>query len=270
MYATAYTVVFPTRPTRWLTVTCFLVLYVDGREVASRNGIYPKPSPPPTSYHLGSDPFVESSEDDMDLRWSMASCHVIAVPLPTDIVLLTHRIGPRYHGNFQDGSLFRFLTYQMYTSVNVHVFARQSHSTQGQGAKDTASLVSRGLAGDMGFIEEQVMLSLNPGGVTDDPNQPKYSGIRVVQNTGQWNNLGTTFARISGDFAISRAYSFDIALWRAGGPAVPLELIRFSMACGHSPLTCRAKTDSPQDPRRLIKFSHHISRHHSNQLAEFK
>src|ERR1700733_11310100 len=53
-----------------LTVYCiFLDLYVDGREVASRNGVYPKPSPPPTLYHFGSDSF---SEDDISPRWSMA------------------------------------------------------------------------------------------------------------------------------------------------------------------------------------------------------
>lgn len=222
-----------------LTVYYILLdLYVDGREVASRNSVYPKPSPPPTSYNFGSDPFSEGSEDDISPRWSMASCHVIAVPLPPDVVILTHRIGPRYHGNFQDGSLFRFLTYQMYTSVNVRVFARQAHSAQGRDTRETASLVSKGLAGDMGFTEEQVILSLNPGGVMDHPDQPNCSGIQVVQNTGQWNNAATTFAQTSGDFTFSRAHSFDVALWRAGGPAIPLELIRFSMACTRSPLRC--------------------------------
>lgn len=210
----------------------FADLYVDGREVASCNGVYPKPSPPPTSYHFGSDPFSEDPYDDTSLRWSMASCHVIAIPLPPDTVLSIHRIGPRYQGNFQDGSLFRFLTYQMYTSLNVHVFARQA-------ANGTASLVSKGLAGDMGFNEEQVILSLNPSGLMDGPDQPEYSGIQIVQNTGQWNTISSTFAQTLGDFASSHAHSFDVALWRAGGPSVPLELIRFSTACGYSPLARR-------------------------------
>jgi hypothetical protein len=118
----------------------------------------------------------------------------------------------------------------MYTSLNVHVFARPA-------GRDTASLVSKGLAGDMGFNEEQVILSLNPSGVMDDPDQSEYPGTRVVQNTGQWNAVASTFAKTSGDFASSHAHSFDVALWRAGGPSVPLELIRFSTACGYSLLT---------------------------------
>lgn len=212
---------------------CLVGLYVDGREIAARNGAYPKPSPPPTSYHFGHDPFDEElSDEDQDSRWSMASCHLIAIPLQPELVILSHRLGPRYQGNFQDGSLFRFLTYQMYTSINVHLFGWQGRAnSHGPDYKDGSAILSKGLTGDFGFDESQVIISLNPSGMMEDPEQAEASGIRVVGNTGSWHAGKDTYATVVGDVVCSRAKPLDLAVWRAGGPAIALELIKFSTVC---------------------------------------
>lgn len=208
----------------------YLGFYLDGREVAAQSSIYPKPSPPPTSYHFGHDPFDEDYEDDEEQsRWSMSSCHVIATSLSPDFIMLAHRLGPRYQGNFQDASLFRFLTYQMYTSINVHLFHGQQAAKPGDPGRNAS--LAKGLTGDVGFDEGQVILALSPAGTMEDPEQPEMSGIYVVQNTGQWNSKSDTYARVIGDVWTSRSRPFDVALWRAGGPFIVLELIHYSTVC---------------------------------------
>lgn len=200
---------------------------MDGREVAALSSVYPKPSPPPTSYHFGNDPFDDEADEELPVpRWSMASCQVFALALHADLVLLMHRLGPRYYGNFQDGSLFRFLTYQMYTSISVHLF--RLHKTTGPDSKDSGvATITGALGGDVGFNENQIILSLNPGGLMDDPEQPELSGVKLVRNTGQWDTTDT-FASVVGDVVVSRAQALDDALWRVGGPAIALELVHFS------------------------------------------
>ncbi|KAF8315416.1 beach-domain-containing protein [Clavulina sp. PMI_390] len=203
-------------------------IFVDGREVAAGHSGYPKPSPPPTSHITGYDSFDEDlSDGDRSSRWSLASCHILALPLQPELVLLGHRLGAKVQTNFQDASLFRFLTYQMYTSINVHLFGWHGRpNASGQDRNDGLAVLSKGLTGNVGFDESQIILSLHPNNFMDDPNFEESSGVHVVRNTG--TNVADTFARVEGDVICSRAQPLDLALWKAGGPAVTLEMIRLS------------------------------------------
>ncbi len=198
-------------------------LYVDGREVGSESAVYPKPSPPPTTYYIGCDPsvldFVPRS------RWSLATSHLIAHPLPSSLVLLAHHLGPRYIGNFQDASLYRFLTYEASTSLNIYVFDNQTPVSSKPRAPDGAKLISRALVGDIAFNENDILLSLSPHGVENDPNE-ESSGIQVVTNASGVQRSNGVVASISGDVYVAQLKCLDENVRRMGGPSIVLKIIQ--------------------------------------------
>jgi hypothetical protein len=125
----------------------------------------------------------------------------------------------------------------MYTSLNVHLFHLRSIPGSKE-AKEAADLLSNALVGGgVGFDENHVILSLSPSGainlercasnqtgtIVAKPNDPERA--RLVRNSGRWNDR-ETFASIKDGTIVSKSQSLDIALWRIGGPAVALEVIR--------------------------------------------
>ena len=201
----------------------FSGLYVDGREVVSGSAVYPKPSPPPTTYHIGCDPSVDSVPQS---RWSLATSHLIAHPLSSDLVLLAHHLGPRYIGNFQDASLYRFLTYEASTSLNIHMFDNQSPISSIPRAADGAKVISKALVGDIPFNENDILLSLSPYGVENDPSEDQNSGTQVVTNASGVRRWKGVVASMFGDVYVAQLKCLDESVRQMGGPSVVLKIIQ--------------------------------------------
>lgn len=201
----------------------FLGLYVDGNPSSTLNATYPKPSPPPTTFHLGCDPAISPRSR---CRWSLACAHLLALPLSGDLTRLIHRLGPRYVGNFQDTSLFRFLTYEASTSLNIHIFENTPAipvNATGNAAPEGVTL-AKALTGGIGFSEEQILFTLSPKGVTTDP----MSGSQTVVNAAKDHALQEA-AELKGDVCVCPVQCMDIVVWRLGGPAIPLRLIEIAL-----------------------------------------
>ncbi|KAF8327734.1 beach-domain-containing protein [Cantharellus anzutake] len=201
-----------------------ICLYVDGHEIQSESSVFPKPSPPPTTYHIGCDPSLLDFFPQS--KWSMATSHLIGCPLSSDLVLLAHHLGPRYIGNFQDAALYRFLTYEASTSLNIHMFGNQSSFSSKSGITDGAKVISKALAGDVGFNEDDILLSLSPYGVKNDPDEDENSGVQVVTNASGVQRSNGVVASMLGDVYVAQLKCLDDSVRRMGGPAIALKIIQ--------------------------------------------
>lgn len=130
----------------------------------------------------------------------------------------------------------------MYTSLNVHLSNLRSIPNSPD-AKDATTVLSKALIGDPGFDETSVIVSLSPRGALPELDNPTLeestileaarqevslgSEVKLIRSTGRWTEKDA-YAVLKGDVIISRAQSLDISLWRVGGPAIVLELIRAS------------------------------------------
>lgn len=204
-----------------------LGLYIDGNPSTTLNATYPKPSPPPTTFYLGCDPTLSPRSR---CRWSLASAHLLSLPLSADLTRLIHRLGPRYVGNFQDTSLFRFLTYEASTSLNIHIFENAPVTpvnSAGSAAPEGATL-AKALTGGIGFSEEQILFTLSPRGVATD----SISGVQTVLNAAK-DQTTQERADLKGDIRVCQVQCMDVAVWRLGGPAIPLQLIEIASVRFH-------------------------------------
>ncbi|KAG6916308.1 hypothetical protein DXG01_007465 [Tephrocybe rancida] len=128
-----------------------------------------------------------------------------------DIPRLIHHLGPRYAGNFQDPALFKFLTYEASTSLNMFlatVASKQPSST-------TQSAVMRAVKHGLGIPESAIAFAVSPLNA-------RQSGPSTAVPV---NGFAREFKN-EGDVFVVKAACLDSALWKIGGAAVALRLVQ--------------------------------------------
>ncbi|KAI9683258.1 MAG: hypothetical protein M1822_006123 [Bathelium mastoideum] len=95
-------------------------------------------------------------------RWSLASAHLFSEVLSEELVAAYEKVGPRYHGNFQD-CLGSFQTYRASAEINLY------NETLHPGKEEKSDIVTAMRLKASNLLDEsRVLLSISPNNVLDD------------------------------------------------------------------------------------------------------
>lgn len=125
-----------------------------------------------------------------------------------------HGLGPRYHANFQDKNLVRFLTYEVSTSLNMHLLSSASGG-------DNSSLRKVIHDGPL-FNENFILVKVAPEDVATLPPLGPLSASTSQEGS------GTTTCITRGDACVAICQPFDLVLWRLGGARLVLRLVQLA------------------------------------------
>ncbi|KAI6008605.1 hypothetical protein EDC04DRAFT_2871453 [Pisolithus marmoratus] len=144
------------------------------------------------------------------LSWCLASCYLLSIPLDDNLIKFMHGLGPQYHGKFQDYNLPRFFTYEISTSLNIHLLGSAS-------TRDT-SLLKRAIQGGALVSENSIMLKVVSEDVKAFPSlDPCSSEVQSNSDVG-----------CRGNICVVSRQPFDVTLWRVGGVQLALRLVHLA------------------------------------------
>jgi hypothetical protein len=190
-------------------------MFVDGTVTDAMQWVYPKPEPVPQT-----GTWVLGDSAGSPLSWSLASAHLLGVPLADDVLRLVHHLSPRYAGAFQGAQLARMLTYESATSLSIHLFALAA-----AGAGGVSPLV-KALRDGLGIPESALVFSVSPGSVVAPARPTDRRGSRLsLADDGAGTRARERGWRLDGDVVLAAGFCLDLAVWRLGGAAVPLRLV---------------------------------------------
>jgi hypothetical protein len=109
-------------------------------------------------------------------RWSLGTTHLFEDVLSDDLIAVFYRLGPRYHGNFQD-CLGSFQTYEASAALNM----RNELMHPGREEKSDIVAAIRQKASSI-ISEPKVLLSLSATQVLDDRNDNNIDESMLVQS----------------------------------------------------------------------------------------
>ncbi|KAI6157101.1 hypothetical protein BKA82DRAFT_965252 [Pisolithus tinctorius] len=142
------------------------------------------------------------------LSWCLASCYLLSIPLNDNLIKFMHGLGPQYHGNFQDCNLVRFFTYEVSTSLNMHLLGPAS-------TRDASSL-KRAIQEGALVSENFIMLKVVPEDIKPFPWLDPCSCSDLQSNSG---------VRYRGNVYVVLHQPFDVTLWEVGGVQLALRLV---------------------------------------------
>ncbi|KAF8882140.1 hypothetical protein BD779DRAFT_1544178 [Infundibulicybe gibba] len=182
-------------------------LFIDGALNYTLNWNYPgsDSTSQTISYLIG------DAEKAVQMRWCVASAHLLSVPLTDVLARLIHHLGPRYTGNFQDPALIKFLTYDASTSLNMYLStAANKTSTSAE-----LSALIKAIQDGFGIPETAIIFSLSPTNATRSGRCSLIPGHVISSDI-----------KVMGDVYVVKAACMDTALWEIGGAVVVLRLIQ--------------------------------------------
>ncbi|KAI5791858.1 hypothetical protein EDC01DRAFT_616117 [Geopyxis carbonaria] len=226
-------------------------LYVDGEFVEQAKSAYP--SPPPSSstpvqvfFGTPSDLSPRLGRGVMKSRWNLGTAHIFEDILSDDLIAVHYRLGPRYHGNFQD-CLGSFQTYEASAALNM----RNELMHPGR-EEDSDIIVAIRHKASAILPESKVLLSLSATQVLDDrddnnidesmllkslskhaaKNLQSFTRGGAVAINGAVSSINDALlsshgiAILTGEPIVVIPQSLDDAAWRIGGAAaVGLKLV---------------------------------------------
>jgi hypothetical protein len=202
------------------TTTAKSALYIDGEFVEQQKAPYPQ-TPPSSSTHvqaffgIPSDICTRLGRGVVSSRWSLGTMHLFEDVLSDDMIAVFHRLGSRYHGNFQD-CLGSFQTYEASAALNMR------NELMHPGREEKSDIVAAIRQKASGIIaESKVVLSLSATQVLDDRDDNNINESMLVQSLSKHaaNNL-QAFTR-SGAVAMNGGVpSINEALTSSQGVAI--------------------------------------------------
>ncbi|KIM59893.1 hypothetical protein SCLCIDRAFT_1217340 [Scleroderma citrinum Foug A] len=185
-------------------------IFIDGVLTQSFDWTYPKSPDTPANgqFTLG------DATSGRTLSWCIASSYLISTPLDDNVIKFMHGLGPRYHANFQDKNLVRFLTYEVSTSLNMHLLSSASGG-------DNSSLRKVIHDGPL-FNENFILVKVAPEDVATLPPLGPLSASTSQEGS------GTTTCITRGDACVAICQPFDLVLWRLGGARLVLRLVQLA------------------------------------------
>lgn len=183
----------------------------------------------------------------VNTKWSMASAHLWEDALSDDLIAVHHRLGPRYHGNFQD-NLGSFQTYEDSAELNM----RNEMMHPGKDDTSEITLATQDKASTL-MPESRLIFSVSPFSIIGDESHIRAGSSLLAHGLSKAaaNNLyarkgspllvnaaipslNEALTRISGTASligepvVITPQSLDDAMWRLGGCNVCLKLIQTS------------------------------------------
>jgi hypothetical protein len=165
-------------PKRWYHITIVhkkgratsaakAALYVDGEFVEQQKAGYPQAPPSattPVQVFFGTplDLSPRLGRGVVSSQWSLGTTHLFEDALSDDLIAVFYRLGPRYHGNFQD-CLGSFQTYEASAALNM----RNELMHPGREEKSDIVAAIRQKASTI-IPEHKVILSISATQVLDD------------------------------------------------------------------------------------------------------
>lgn len=226
-------------------------LYIDGEFVEQQKTNYPSQPPSintPTQVFFGtpSDLSPRCGRGVISSRWSLGTTHLFEDILSDDLIAVFFRLGPRYHGNFQD-CLGSFQTYEASAALNM----RNELMHPGREEKSDIVAAIRQKASAI-LPEGKLLLSLSATQVLDDRDDvgvdenilTKNLSKQAVKNLKQLVASGAVaingavpsinealqlphgVAVMTGSPIVAVPQSLDDAAWKIGGAvAVGLKMV---------------------------------------------
>lgn len=175
-------------------------------------------------------------------RWSLASAYLFEDALSDDLLAVHYRLGPRYHGNFQD-CLGSFQTYEASAGLGM----RNELMHPGKDEKSDILTAIREKASTL-MPESHILLSILPSAVLGDDTRGEGEPVQLIRglsrsassNLFQLTRNGTSVAInaavpciiealnrangtavLTGDPVVIVPQSLDDTMWRLGGCVAP-------------------------------------------------
>lgn len=158
-----------------------------------------------------------------DNEWLLGRALMLDEVVNEDLVMLMHRLGPRYHGNYQE-ALGKFLTYENATAINVYLHTiAQAAKQKTLALLPSNSVMVRAVRTGPAIPEDSIVFSLNA------KNKFDHDVDHVL-------NAAIPHASRAGDFKFGRAVlhgssfpfstvDLDIGITTVGGAVVALKMI---------------------------------------------
>ena len=213
------------------------------------------PPPAPIQAFLGTPQDLANrlGRNVVSTRWSLASFHLFQEALSDELIAVYQKLGPRYHGNFQD-HLGNFQTYR--ASAELHLRNESLHPTGGKGDSSDILAAIRGKAGAL-LPEWQILLSISPTSVLDNDDRNNIDESQLIKSLSKdaarnLNELTTVrgnalvvnaaiasinealimphgVATLTGEPVVVISQSLDEMAWRLGGCApIGLKLVELA------------------------------------------
>lgn len=163
------------------TAAAKAALYVDGEFVEQQKTNYPQSPPTPATavqlfFGTPSDLSLRVGRGVVGSRWSLGTTHLFEDVLSDDLIAVFYRLGPRYHGNFQD-CLGSFQTYEASAALNM----RNELIHPGREEKSDIVAAIRHKASTI-VPESKVLLSLSATQMLDDRDDNNVDESMLVQS----------------------------------------------------------------------------------------
>ncbi|KAL4077210.1 hypothetical protein V8B97DRAFT_1866535 [Scleroderma yunnanense] len=185
-------------------------IFIDGALTEPFDWTYPKAPDTPARGQFT----VGDATSGKTLSWCIASSYLISAPLDDGLIKFVHALGPRYHGNFQDKTLARFLTYDVSTSLNMHLLGSVS-------GEDNSSL-SKAIHDGPLLNENFILVKVVPEDTITSPPFDPHSALALQGGS----SILSCITR--GDVCAITFQTFDVVLWGIGGARLTLRLVQLA------------------------------------------
>ena len=131
------------------------------------------------------------------------------------MIKFMHGLGPRYHANFQDKALVRFLTYEVSTSLNMHLLS----SASGEDSSSLRKMISDGPL----FNENCILVKVVPELVAT-------ASSGSISSSASQQDSRPAMCIMGGGVCAAMSQPFDVVLWKIGGARLTLHLVQLAQA----------------------------------------
>lgn len=215
--------------------------YINGVRVGAVRVAYPVPKPGLKLEHqrrfegiqvnVGRAPIQDNEVPEADTsfaraednEWLLGRALMLDEVVNEDLVMLMHRLGPRYHGNYQE-ALGKFLTYENATAINVHLH------TMAQAAKQKTlallpsnSAVVRAVRTGPAIAEDSIAFSLNAKDTFDGDYDHVLNA--AIPHAARARDFKFGRAELHGAVFPFSTVDLDVGITTVGGAVVALKMI---------------------------------------------
>ena len=124
-----------------------------------------------------------------------------------------HGLGPKYHTNFQDKALVRFLKYEISTSLNVHLLS----SASGENSSSLRKMINDGPL----FNENCILVKVVPEPVAT-------ASFGSFSSSASQQDSSPTMRIVGGGVCAAMSQPFNVVLWKIGGSRLTLHLVQLT------------------------------------------
>lgn len=237
--------------------------YINGTRVGAVRVAYPTPKPGLKLEHqkrfegirinVGRRPIPEEEELQGDAaiarteenEWLLGRALMLDEVINEDLVMLMYRLGPRYHGNFQE-ALGKFLTYENATAINVHLHVlAQAAKQKTLALLPSNSAIVRAVKTGPAIPEDSIVFSLN----AKDKLDSDYDHVlnAAIPHASRAKDFKFGRGRLHGAVFPFYTTDLDVGITTVGGAVVALKMIDMARTSDELATTIQILHDMTRD-----------------------